>query len=722
MKKIFQLSFSLVFFFIGFSQNLKPVAEKVKNSHSANKTFVKYNFFSADPSVQKQNLYQNAAEGITVMQLNKSEILRVSAEKPEALEMSFPFEGKNITVELVKNSLFTQDFKVSTSKGSINYTPGVYYQGIVKGDNESLVAISFFNDDVVGVTSLKDVGNIVIGKVKNAEDYVSYNDQKLKGTNPFSCSADELIQNPQLTKPSYNPKTMTAMKTVNCVRIYYEAGFGPYTQNGSSVPATVNWVTAMHNNVATLYANDGITVALSEVFVWTTPDPYAGTAGEILTQFTEKRTTFNGDVAQLLRNPAGTSIAWVNSLCTNFRHSYCGVNLAFSNVPTYSWNIEVMTHEIGHNLGSPHTHDCAWNGNNTRIDGCGPVSGDPGTGTCPAGPLPTATGGTIMSYCHLVSSVGINFANGFGPQPAALIRNTVDSKACLGTNCITTCAETVTGLTVSNVTANSATATIVDNTATSWKYRLATMDGTVIASGITSSKVLNFTNLNPGTYYMVSVGNECSGPQAYSNSQIFLTDANWCTGIPFTDPGGTAANYGDNMNMTKTFFPANPSDKLKLTFTQFSTEAGFDFMDVYDGPSVASPRFSNGIQLSGNSLPGPFQSTHPTGAITVRFVSNGATNEAGWNASFQCVSLATDENSITNSVHIFQTDVKSIFSIISRDKILSYSVFDVSGKLLKNNVKLSAMEGKLDLSEYPKGTYVVSVTTSKETVTKKVIK
>lgn len=719
MKRIFQLCFGLAFFSFGFSQDLKPVAEKVKTSRIANKMFVKYSPLTVDASPNKKAAYLVAAEGVTVMKLQKAELLRINTEKPEALEMDFPFEGKNITVELVKNNFFTHDFKVNTDKGYINYTPGVYYQGIVKGDNESLVAISFFKDDIVGVTSIKNIGNIVIGKSKNADEFVSYNDQKLKGENPFSCSADELVENQKLTAPSLDPKTMTAKKTDNCVRIYYEAGYGPYTQNGSNVTTTTNWVTSMHNNISTLYANDGINVALSEVMVWTTTDPYSGTPSNILNQFRNTRTSFNGDVAQLLRNPATTSIAWVNALCSSYKYSYSGVNFSYQNVPTYSWNIEAMTHEIGHNLGSPHTHACNWNGNNTAIDGCGPASGN--NEGC-NGPLPTGTGGTIMSYCHLVSSVGINFANGFGPQPGALIRATVNSKGCLGTDCIASCASTITGLTLSNVTTNSATATIVDNVATSWKYKLAKMDGTVITSGTSTNKVLQFSNLSEGTYYTVSVGTECSGSQAFAYEQLILTDANWCSGVAFTDPGGADANYGDNQIITKTFYPANSNEKLKLTFTQFDTEQGYDYMNVYNGPTTGSPRFTGGTQLSGTTIPGPFTSTHATGAITVRFISDFGVTAAGWNANFECMTLATGETSATASVSISQSSVKGIFDIKSKDKILSYSVFDASGKLVKNNLKSNSTDEKVDLSTFPKGTYVVSVTTSKETVTKKVIR
>ncbi len=721
MKRILQVCFTFALFAFGFSQELRPVAEKVQRAHSANKIFAKYSLFTEETSVQLRNKYQAAAEGVSVMKLNTAEIARINTERPEALEMVFPFEGKYITVELVKNNFLTDDFKLSTDKGRTNYSPGAYYHGIVKGDNESLVAISFFNDDVVGVTSIKNIGNIVIGKTKDSDYFVSYNDANLKQANPFSCAADELIENQKMAMPSFDPKTMTAKKTDNCVRIYYEAGFGPYTQNGSNVQTTTNWVTSMHNNISTLYANDGITVALSEVMVWTTTDPYSGTPSAILNQFRNTRTSFNGDIAQLLRNPATTSIAWVNALCSTYKYSYSGVNFSYQNVPTYSWNIEAMTHEIGHNLGSPHTHACAWNGNNTAIDGCGPASGnDEG---CNA-PLPT-NGGTIMSYCHLVGSVGINFALGFGPQPGALIRNTVNSKGCLGTNCVTSCALTVTGLNITSVTATSASATILDATGTSWKYRLAKMDGTVVTSGTTTNKVLNFTNLEQGIYYTIAVGTDCSGPQAFAYEQLLLTDADWCAGVPFTDPGGPDANYGDSQIIIKTFYPSTscaPNAKLKLVFTEFATEQGFDFMNVYDGPTTGSPRFAGGTQLSGSTIPGPFTSTHSTGAITVRFISDPGATDTGWIAHFESSVLGVNDAALSSDVNISHTATSGVFAITSKNKVLSYSVFDASGKMVSKAAKLDATVEKLDLSAYPRGTYVVSVTTSKETVTKKVIR
>src|SRR5690606_19866260 len=97
---------------------------------------------------------------------------------------------------------------------------------------------------------------------------------------------------------------------------------------------------------------------------------------------------------------------------------------SFQNYPTYNWTVLVLTHELGHNIGSPHTHSCSWPGG--AIDDCYEVEGG-----CSPGPDPGPAGGTIMSYCHLSGNPGINFANGFGTLPGNRIRNRVTNANCL---------------------------------------------------------------------------------------------------------------------------------------------------------------------------------------------------------------------------------------------------------------------------------------------------
>jgi hypothetical protein len=145
-------------------------------------------------------------------------------------------------------------------------------------------------------------------------------------------------------------------------------------------------------------------------------------------------------------------------------------------------------------------------------------------------------------------------------------------------------------------------------------------------------------------------------------------------------------------------------------------------MIVYDGPNIASPRFAGGTNISGTTIPGPFQATNATGTITVRFISGASGNSAGWKANFECLTLATNETTLANDTNISKTAVKGVFVITSKDKIISYQVLDASGKMVKNSNKLNGSEEKLDISNNPAGTYVVNVITTKGAVTKKIVK
>ncbi len=725
MKKILLLCF-LQCCILSFSQKLRPVAQKVSDYHAGKTEIKKYDLFEVNLASDKLTEYRRAATDITVISLKSAELKRLITEKPEFIEISFPFNGnQQITVEMYKNQIFTNNFKVVTNKGkTVNYTPGVYYQGIVKGNNSSVVAFSFFDNDVAGVASTPELGNIVLGKAKNADDFVSYSDSKLTGTNPFICGIDELKEN-QGQKISYDPglaqkKTLTQ----NCVRIYYEICYKPYQNNGSNTTTVTNWITAVHNNIATLYTNDDIRTALNEVYIWTTADPYTGTPGNNLAKFSANRQVFNGDLAHLINAPSTTSVAYLNSLCKTYAHAYSGINQTYNNVPVYSWTIQAMTHEMGHSLGSPHTHACAWNGNNTPIDWCGPTAmpsiiTNEGL-TCTSNVLPAS--GTIMSYCHLMPGIGINFSNGFGDQPAALIRNTIDSKPCLGTNCTTSCIPSISSVLATSTTQNSASILITDAISSSWKYKVTKLDGTTVTTGNTNTANFNIASLQPGTYYKIEAVGPCANETYYQKSGLFLTDAAWCEGDQFLDTGGTSGNYGNNQEIVKTFYPASGSS-MTMTFTEFGTEQDYDFMYVYNGPSTASPLFPNGNKLSGNTIPGPFTSTDPSGAITVKFVSDPEVNGTGWKAGFSCAVLGVEDVNVkNNTVSIYPNPARNTITISSKEALKAYRIYDESGRLVTADSSLKGNKQDINLSAIQTGNYVITIETEKQTINKKLIK
>ena len=77
-----------------------------------------------------------------------------------------------------------------------------------------------------------------------------------------------------------------------------------------------------------LYANYGIEVTASEIFIWNTPSPYTGpNSGNFLDQFRNaKNGVYNGDLAHLLGHGGGGGVAYLDVLC----NKYYGV--------AYNWN------------------------------------------------------------------------------------------------------------------------------------------------------------------------------------------------------------------------------------------------------------------------------------------------------------------------------------------------------------------------------------------------
>ena len=93
--------------------------------------------------------------------------------------------------------------------------------------------------------------------------------------------------------------------------------------------------------------------------------------------------------------------------------------------PNYYFSISNICHELGHNLGSRHTHWCGWPGG--AIDGCSSTEGG-----CPPGPMPPLDGGTIMSYCQAVYG-NLNLYSGFGLYPGNAVNYHIgNTESCRG--------------------------------------------------------------------------------------------------------------------------------------------------------------------------------------------------------------------------------------------------------------------------------------------------
>ena len=116
------------------------------------------------------------------------------------------------------------------------------------------------------------------------------------------------------------------------------------------------------------------------------------------------------------------------------------------------------------------------------------------------------------------------------------------------------------------------------------------------------------------------------------------TTVNTCTGY-FYDSGGETGNYQNNENYIMTFNPGTAGNRVKAQFLSFETEAGYDYLYIYDGPNTASPQLS-GSPFHGTTSPSTViaSNTNTSGALTFRFTSDGSITKQGWKAAISCES------------------------------------------------------------------------------------
>lgn len=435
------LSFCLIVVFSIQSYSVvaqKPVPAKIIAAKNNGVDFPKFNFIENRVNEDAGVLFYDKLSEYSLISLNAAALFEFRMTAPETFTLDIPFMDTVLTLELIRNEILTDDFEISLSDGSAapEHKRGLFYNGMVKGNTESLVAVTIFSNHIMAVISTKQYGNIVIGKVlPDAEInyHIIYSDKKLIVDIPFKC---EFNDEEDIVSPLPEDDEMEVAEMLGggiCVRVYFEVDHEMYLGMGG-ITETEDYIVGVFNNTETIFENDDVAVILSEIFIWTSDDPFPETDSyDALYGFQDYRTSFDGDVAILGAFDDGGfgGIAFLYGLCNPYRYSYVDMLEDYEDLPLYSFTVMAITHELGHNFGSHHTHWCGWD--DGPIDNCGPLGGygyETCDGcTCDAAPTPDE--GTVMSYCHLVPDVGTNLLLGFGPQPGEAIRDYIADADCL---------------------------------------------------------------------------------------------------------------------------------------------------------------------------------------------------------------------------------------------------------------------------------------------------
>ncbi|MCW3121728.1 MAG: C-terminal target protein [Flavipsychrobacter sp.] len=445
-------------FAIEKTTEIETFIRKVKET---NKFVEVNNIWSTDNNANKQELLEKV-ERVQTLTIDYANVASLVEKKTMAISLAVPAIGSgSYTIDLARYDFFTSDFELhamgaNNADGKVDYTPGVYYRGVVKGIPGSLAVFSFFNNEVYGIFSIPGEGNYnlvantLIGNYYDNPHYILFNDKDLKITQYApKCYTDELPAHAGDEPNGIVSLTKVGNEVYNsCTQVnVFEVGdYAMYLTKSKSVTKVANFLTSLFNNQSAIYRNEGIMINLKYMQVDSTTDAYqkitTASSGPFLDTFGKvTQSTLHGCDLALLASTALNGgygalggVAWLQSMCSKYNSKsffgpYGFVDLDNSSTavkfPTYSWDVEVLAHEMGHIVGSPHTHACVWNPptRKTAIDGCYTLEGK-----CSM-PVPQypAAGGTIMSYCHLTST-GINFANGFGDQPGDTIRYFINKK------------------------------------------------------------------------------------------------------------------------------------------------------------------------------------------------------------------------------------------------------------------------------------------------------
>lgn len=392
--------------------------------------------------------------------ITKEQLLRDinQGDQLDLEDLTLDGEAGSQRLELERFEVFAANAEVLLHEGSkISRKPprkGAYYHGRLSGQPDSLAVLSV--DDTgktQGIVQLRDRLWLLNDDQTDRKQRLHLTSRALPDaqtlrtpSEPMHCGLDSLKQSANMQ--SMSPRVQSAATEPLFAALptgqLYQATIaiesdGEFYALFGNTDAATQYIANLFAFATTLYERETQTrLTLGQINLWpnAATDPWSFTSTSTgLTAFrnywlSNKQGVSRTTAHFLSGKNLGGGIAYLGVLCNN---NY-GFGLSASmqgnfsiNNPQPLWDIIVVTHEIGHNFDSEHTHDYQGIGGDANpVDSCmlGGPNGPYSSGYLPglnslSGGVSESGNGTIMSYCHLLSGGYQNITLTFGFSPFA---------------------------------------------------------------------------------------------------------------------------------------------------------------------------------------------------------------------------------------------------------------------------------------------------------------
>lgn len=330
--------------------------------------------------------------------------------------VKFSLSGeRTVDLELHRIDVFTPNAQIvlGTANGDVPLPqPDVLLLGgTVAGHPDSSVFLSLSPHGTRGWVQFAGERFVISsgpGKDKSTAVVFDYNAlaaNNIKWMNNWTCGVDNLVNPPGGVAPVPNgPRGSPSAAAAGGVVVFHaqiavETDF-EFTNNlfGGNLDASAAYAATLIGASSGIYTRDvGTQFSISYLRLWeANNDPWTSTSTS--SQLTQFRNHWNAQMGNIFRHTThflsgrslGGGIAYLNTVCLSGWNYAVSANLSgFFPLPVQdhhgsNWDIMVVSHELGHNFGSPHTHAMV-----------------PPIDRCAFGECSEASSGTIMSYCHL---------------------------------------------------------------------------------------------------------------------------------------------------------------------------------------------------------------------------------------------------------------------------------------------------------------------------------